>query len=84
MANEILNSSIGIKNKIRANSFQENLYENLIKVKELGYDRVKLAIRKPESIDIFKTKKLIEKYGLFTIAIATGQIYSEEGLSFSI
>jgi len=63
--------------------FKENLNENLIKAGVIGYDGVELAIRKPEEVDITKVKRMIKKYNLQIISLGTGQIYGEEGLSFS-
>jgi len=63
--------------------FKENLEENIIKAGEMGYDGVELAVRKTEEVDVAKIKRLIKKYNLQIIALGTGQIYGEEGLSFS-
>jgi len=63
--------------------FKENLRENIIKAAGMGYDGVELAIRKPETLKIAEVDKLIRKYSIKVIAIGTGQIYGEEGLSFS-
>ena len=63
--------------------FRENLKENIKKVSELGYNGVELAIRNPKSINISKIEKLIENNNLQIVALGTGQIYFDDGLSFS-
>jgi sugar phosphate isomerase/epimerase len=57
--------------------------DSLRKVAELGYDAVELAIRDPRVIDVNKIKRLLRKFDLPVPAIATGQAYVEEGLSFA-
>ncbi len=49
----------------------------------MGYDGVELAIRKPEAVKIDGVKKLMDRHKLAVLSIGTGQIYGEEGLSFS-
>ncbi len=63
--------------------FKGNLFKNLEEIKKLEYDGVELVIRNPESIDIVKTKNIIDSFGLTPAALATVQIYADEGLSFS-
>lgn len=63
--------------------FKENLKENMLKAASMGYDGVELAIRLPELLDLKSVEELTGKYGIKVIAVATGQIYVEEGLSFS-
>ena len=63
--------------------FKENLKENITKAASMGYDGVELAIRKPEALKIAEVDKLIQKHNIEVLAIGTGQIYGEEGLSFS-
>jgi len=57
--------------------------DSLRKVAELGYDAVELAIRDPRTIDVNEIKRLLREFHLPVPAIATGQAYGEEGLSFA-
>ncbi len=57
--------------------------ESLRRVAELGYDAVELAIRDPRIIDLNELKRLLREYHLPVPAIATGQAYGEDGLSFT-
>lgn len=63
--------------------FTEGLAENIIKIKNLGYDGVELAIRNPDKIDLKWLKPFLEDNNIVVPAIGTGQILSEEGLSFT-
>ena len=62
--------------------FTEGLAENITKIKKLGYDGVELAVRNPDQIDLKWLKSFLEDNNLVVPAIGTGQILSEEGLSF--
>ncbi len=63
--------------------FTEGLAENIIKIKKLGYDGVELAVRSPDKIDIKWLKSYLNDHNIVVPAIGTGQILSEEGLSFT-
>jgi len=63
--------------------FRGNLEENIKLVKKLGYEAVELAVKEPEKIDVFKVKNLLEESNLKAITFGTGQIYFDDGLSFS-
>ena len=63
--------------------FKENLTDNIKKAAKLGYDGVELAIRDPEAINVGEVLSLLDKYKIEVLSIGTGQIYIEEGLSFS-
>ena len=63
--------------------FKENLTDNIIKAYSMGYDGVELAIRDPKALKIDEVCKILDKYKLAVISVGTGQIYGEEGLSFS-
>ena len=63
--------------------FRDNLLENITKAYQFGYDAVELAVRDPEIIDNKKLVNLLSKYSLSVPAIGTGQIYFDEGISFS-
>jgi sugar phosphate isomerase/epimerase len=63
--------------------FREGLKKNIMKANKLGYDGVELAVKNPELIDLKGLKKIIEKTGMVIVAVGTGQLYFDEGLSFS-
>jgi len=63
--------------------FRENLLENIAKAYQFGYDAVELAVKNPEIIDYNKLVNSLNKYSLSIPAIGTGQIYFDEGISFS-
>jgi len=63
--------------------FTEGLAENISRIKELGYDGVELAVRNPDRIDLEWLKSFLEDHDLVVPAIGTGQLLSEEGLSFT-
>lgn len=71
------------KTKFVAVSYMDNLEESIQKVSELGYNGVELAIRDPWLLDIDVVKAIVDKYRLGVPAIGTGQVYLEEGLSFT-
>jgi sugar phosphate isomerase/epimerase len=62
--------------------FTEGLAENIVKIKDLGYDGVELAVRNPDQIDLEWLKPFLKENNLVVPAIGTGQILSEEGLSY--
>jgi len=62
--------------------FTEGLAENIVKIKNLGYDGVELAVRNPDKIDLEWLKPFLKENNLLVPAIGTGQILSEEGLSY--
>lgn len=63
--------------------FRGNLIENIKKAKNLGYDGVEFAIRETNKINPLEIIKTTDMLHLEIPAIGTGQIYLEEGLSFS-
>ncbi len=71
------------KTKFDAISYSRD-YEGIFKkIKELGFDGIELGIRNPDEFDIDAIRELSDKYKLPVIAIATGQAYVDEGLSFT-
>jgi sugar phosphate isomerase/epimerase len=62
--------------------FTEGIAENVEKIKKLGYDGVELAVRNPDQLDLDMLVSLLEKHEISVPAIATGQVFVEEGLSF--
>ena len=62
--------------------FTEGIAENVAKIKKLGYDGVELAVRDPKQLDVEELLALLEKHRITVPAIATGQVYVEEGLAF--
>lgn len=63
--------------------YDESLEENITKIRELNYDGIELAIRDPELLDIVNLKSTLKENNLSVPAIGTGQIFSEDGLSFT-
>jgi 5-keto-L-gluconate epimerase len=63
--------------------FREDLKKNIIKAKKIGYNGVELAVKKPELINVNEVKKIIEETDISILAVGTGQLYFDEGLSFS-
>ena len=53
------------------------------KANSFGYKGVEISVKDPEEIDAGKIKEIIEDLNMEVIALGTGQIYLEEGLSFS-
>ncbi len=71
------------KTKFDAISYSEN-YDGIFKrIKDLGFDGIELGIRNPEEFNLDAIKGLSDKYNLPIVAIATGQAYVDEGLSFT-
>jgi sugar phosphate isomerase/epimerase len=69
--------------KFDAVAFKGDLEANLVKVGQLGYDGVELAIRDPKLVDGNGVMELARRHRLDIVAIGTGQAWGEEGLSFS-
>ena len=63
--------------------YNEKLEESIDQMKELGYDGIELAVRDPALLDRDKIKKIVQSRKLDVPAIGTGQIFLEEGLSFT-
>lgn len=59
---------------------QGPLSKILPKAAEIGYDAVQLTIAKPGDYDIPALKRLLSENGLCVTALATGRIYTVEGL----
>ncbi len=49
--------------------------------KEAGYDCVQLTIRDVSDYDVLECRRLMEQYGLSISAMATGRVYTVDGLS---
>lgn len=56
---------------------------NLSMAASMGYDGVELAIRDPETADLEWLLRTVSAYELEVCAIATGQAWSEDGLSYT-
>lgn len=69
--------------QFEALAFKDQLYENIKKVAQLGFDGVEIAVRSPELIDVARLKRILSETALLVSAIGTGQAYVEEQLSFS-
>lgn len=63
--------------------YEEALEENIVKIKKLGYDGIELAVRDPKLLDIDSLISVLKKNRLTVPAIGTGQLFGEEGLSFT-
>jgi len=63
--------------------FREDLKNNILLASKIGYDAIELAVKNPGEVNIIEVKGLLEEYNLTIPAIGTGQIYFDEGLSFS-
>lgn len=71
------------KTNFRALAYQDELAETIRRVAELGFDGVELAVRSPADVDLVQLKKILAETKLMVSSIGTGQIYGEEGLSFT-
>ena len=63
-------------------AYQGQLEENILKVKQLGYDGVELAVRDPKLLSFERLDRCLRESSLPVPAIGTGQAFGEEGLSF--
>ena len=63
--------------------YEEALEENIVKINKLGYDGIELAVRNPKLLDIDSLISVLKENRLTVPAIGTGQLFGEEGLSFS-
>ena len=63
--------------------FREDLENNIIKAKEIGYDGIEIAVKNPGAVNINRVKKVWETSGMDILAIGTGQIYFDDGFSFT-
>ncbi|MFH1851268.1 MAG: 5-keto-L-gluconate epimerase [Candidatus Neomarinimicrobiota bacterium] len=68
--------------KFSALAYKGQLAENAVKVSELGFDGIELAIRDPQLVNATEIKALLSELDLTVPAIGTGQAFGEEGLSF--
>ena len=64
-------------------AYKGHLAENIVKIKNLGFDGVELAVREPNLLNVNEIKLLLEDNNLVVPAIGTGQAFGEEGLSFT-
>jgi sugar phosphate isomerase/epimerase len=64
-------------------SYAGNLDKNLRKIKKMGFDGVELAVRDAEALEIEHLEMMLSENQLAVSAIGTGQVYGEEGLSFT-
>jgi sugar phosphate isomerase/epimerase len=63
--------------------FREDLKNNMLQASKIGYDAIELAVKNPGEVNVDEVKGLLEKHNLIIPVIGTGQIYFDEGLSFS-
>ncbi len=71
------------KTRFDAISYSDDYDSVFRRVKELGFNGIELGIRNPDEFNINAIKGLSDRYELPVIAIATGQAYVDEGLSFT-
>ena len=64
-------------------AYKGEISKNIEKIKNLGYNGVELAVRNPDLLDVVDLKKILDKNNLSVPAIGTGQVFGEEGLSFT-
>ncbi len=69
--------------KFSALAFKEDVENSVRKVAELGFDAVELHVRDPKEVDADSIKQLVTSCNLSVPAIGTGQVYGEDGLSFT-
>jgi sugar phosphate isomerase/epimerase len=69
--------------QFQAATFKGDLETNLKRIASLGYDGVELAIRDPKMVDFDGLERLTRSCGLSVPAVGTGQVWGEEGLSFT-
>lgn len=70
------------KSKYAPYLFGQNFEEAFQKASELGFNGVEIAVRDPEDMNLDNIKHLLNKYELEVSAIATGQGFTKDGLSF--
>ena len=58
-----------------------NLDENLRVLAENGYEGVEFAVRDPKKETLKEVESIVKRYSLEVVAVSTGQVYVEEGLS---
>jgi len=63
--------------------FRESLDENIKKAGRIGYDGVELAIKRPGDINVNELKDTLKTNNLTALTFGTGQIFFDQGLSFS-
>jgi sugar phosphate isomerase/epimerase len=63
--------------------FKGNVYENIIKASKFNYDGIEFTLKKSDDFDLKKTERSIKNNNLEVIAFGTGQIFYDEGLSFT-
>jgi sugar phosphate isomerase/epimerase len=69
--------------RFEAAPFSGAFDESLGMIARHGYDGVELAIRDPALVDQEALREALQRHGLVVPAVATGQAWVEEGLSFT-
>ncbi|MFQ5709346.1 MAG: 5-keto-L-gluconate epimerase [bacterium] len=64
-------------------AYKGELETNILKIANLGYDGVELAVRDPRLLDSQYLSRLLSEHNLEVPAVGTGQAYGEEELSFT-
>lgn len=60
-----------------------NLDKGITTAAELGFDGLELSVRDPADLDQNRLARLLHRYSLDLVMVATGQAYLEDGLSFA-
>lgn len=63
--------------------FKEGLEENIAKIKKLGYNGAELAVCRPDELNLTWLRGILEKNRIDIIALQTGLVFVEDGLSFT-
>jgi len=61
-------------------AYKGHIEDNIIKIKNFGYDGIELAVRDPQKLDVTYLKSILSKIDFPVSAIGTGQAFAEEGL----
>lgn len=64
-------------------AYQGRLETSFSRLNACGYDGAELMVRNPVLIDVHQVKSLSDKYGLTVPMVCTGEVFGQDGLSFS-
>lgn len=64
-------------------AYQSDLETSFRRLKECGYEGAELMVCDPAKIDVEEVKRLSAKYGLEVPMVCTGEVFGQDGLSFS-
>jgi 5-keto-L-gluconate epimerase len=63
--------------------FKEDLIKNIDNAKILGFSGVELAVKNPKDLNVIVVKAALDRNGLESPVLGTGQIYVDHGVSLS-